>query len=653
MKRIILKRLTLSNWKALTGDFSFNENGTTIIRGKNKAGKSHIIDAYCWLLTGVDTDDRSNYDLFDKKKEFTYENAVPAVVKGIFSVDGIEYSFTRHAKQKWTRPRNSAEYVKDKSDEYKYYVDDLEVSANEYKARVAEIFMDIEKLKLVTNIRAIQSMDWKVRRKHFADMVGEVKESDFQGDYATIEPLLQKYRNTANTKEKLRQELTPLNNQEKDIESEIKALKSLLPDISQCESAKQQIADKKQQIKEIDSEIIGIGNANAPFIEKRNAEEKAIFDAKQGLSDAKYQYNQKTQESISDIETTYRLALAKNKEAEGNNAMLSKRRKSLQSNIASVQVDIDYLSESKADLKKQKEAVKARLFTFNDVCPTCGQKLPYDEEKVALARTKFDEVKRNDLLSIVERGKATAARLSEREAYLEELKKELEALVPCEVEDISELKSQLDAARAKIIPFEQTDEYKKGQECIKELEDTLTVIPETQDASELQQQKQSLLTDVEMLSMVVARKDEFARVSARIEQKQDELRENGIAKAKVEGLLSKVMEREREWADIVKQRANKYLKRCHVEMLEIAKSGELNDICSVSIDGVDINTTNTADRVIAGCDIAEAFMDKYGIIAPIIIDNAEQVTDDNIPQTEGQLVLMYVDKSCEQLTFQS
>ena len=153
MKKVTLKRLTLENWRAQNRTIDFAER--TVIRGANGAGKSTVFDAFLWLLTGVDAQNRTNYDLYDNTKEFTPENAVPAVTEGVFDIDGTEYVFKRSAMQKWTRKRGTNVYEKAKSDEYTYYIDGLAVSAKTYNERIAAIFADIEKLKLMLNVKVM------------------------------------------------------------------------------------------------------------------------------------------------------------------------------------------------------------------------------------------------------------------------------------------------------------------------------------------------------------------------------------------------------------------------------------------------------------------------------------------------------------------
>ena len=223
MKDIRFKKVILNGFRGQTREIVFND-GLTKIVGSNGTGKTTAYVAAKWCLTGVDERNRTNYNLFDDTLDFTPENSTPAIVELFVEIDGTEYVLKRQATQKWVRKRGSAEYTKASSDEYKFYIDGLELSATTYKERVAEIFnMDVEKLKLCMDVLYYQLLDWKELRKHFADIVGEVKDSDMTGDYSDIMPYLEKYKSGEKAKEFLRQQINPLKQQVKDIDAVIKA----------------------------------------------------------------------------------------------------------------------------------------------------------------------------------------------------------------------------------------------------------------------------------------------------------------------------------------------------------------------------------------------------------------------------------------------
>lgn len=648
MKKVTLKKLTLENWRAQNRTVDFA--GRTVIRGANGAGKSTVFDAFMWLLTGVDAQNRTNYDLYDNTKEFTPDNAVPAVVEGAFDVDGIEYVFKRTALQKWTRKRGTNVYEKAKSDEYTYYIDGLAVSAKTYNERIAAIFADVEKLKLMLNVRHYQMLDWKVLRKHFADMAGVVTKEELTGDYSAVEPLLAKYEQDPTfkgspveaVKESLRQKINPLKNTLERIDSEIKGMKEMLPDLGGVAEAKSAIEEKRKRIEEIDREIVGMGDANKPFIEKRNAELAAIAEKKRSIEHARQEWDAKQHELVAALRKKLTELQSENyKIANANNAA-RQRKESIERQIDSAKQQYEYFDKERDRLKAEKEEAQGRVFDENQVCPTCGQPLPY--ERIAELKKQFYDRRDKDVASIIERGKKVRAMRDEQTEIIANLEKELSEIKFEPLQDTPYVESEIESAKAMIQPFDDNALMAE----LKVMEDNLTVVP-VLDTEALLQEKSTLNREIQELQAVVAKESRLESDNAKIEAKEMEREKNGVELAKYEGLFDKCVEREREWASIVRDRANRYLHHCKVEMTEINKSGDITDICTVTIDGVDVGVANTARQIMAGIDIAKAFQTNVDLDLPIFIDNAEQITDNNIPVISNQMIQTYVDADYPEL----
>ncbi len=66
MKTITLKKLSIQDWRGQNRVINFSSS--TEIKGRNKSGKSTVFNAFLWLMTGADAEDRVNYKLFNEKK---------------------------------------------------------------------------------------------------------------------------------------------------------------------------------------------------------------------------------------------------------------------------------------------------------------------------------------------------------------------------------------------------------------------------------------------------------------------------------------------------------------------------------------------------------------------------------------------------------
>ena len=648
MKDIRFKKVVLNGFRGQTREVVFND-GLTKIAGSNGTGKTTVYVAVKWCLTGVDERNRTNYNLFDDTLDFTPENSTPAIVELYIEVDGVEYTLKRQATQKWVRKRGSAEYTKASSDEYKFYIDGLELSATTYKDRVAEIFnMDVEKLKLCMDVLYYQLLDWKELRKHFADIVGEVKDSDMTGDYSDIMPYLEKYKSGEKAKEFLRQQINPFKQQIKDIDAVIKAQERLLPDLAPVAEAERQIVEKEARIAEINKEILGLEEPNKPLAEKRKAELEAIQLLKKQYADAKLNYETEQRKRLLVIQDELN-------EAEKHNASIEQQNKRNVQAIAQhnavirlCKEDIEDLEQERALLSKQNEEIKSREFT-DTICPNCGQELPAD--KIAELRAKFYEDRDIQRAPIVERGKKVRARLDAQKARLEKLESEEVIITDNEATriDTDEIRKRFDDAKKSLVPYDDTEEAKSLNAKINEATDTLTVVPEV-DSAELQEEIQRLLVEIKELSQITARSESYDKGTKAIEQYNKEKSAAGIELAKWEGLLDKLMSREREWADIVRDRANKYLEYSHVEMIDISKSGELVDTCTLSINGVDRGVTNHANKTIIGIDISNAICKRYDVSMPLFIDDFEHFTSDLGMANDRQVVTLSANPDYPELT---
>lgn len=647
MKRVTLKKLTLENWRAQNRDIDFSCK--TIVRGANGAGKSTVTDAFFWLLTGVDAQNRTNYDLYDNTKEFTPENAEPAVVEGVFDIDGVEYTFKREAKQKWTRKRGTNVYEKAKSDDYTYYIDGLSVSAKSYNERVEALFADIDKLKLMLNVRHYQILDWKVLRKHFADMVGVVSKDELKGDYSAIAPLLAKYENDptfkgdalATVKEKLRQQINPLKDSMERFDSEIKGMKAMLPDLDGVEEAKVAIEEKRTRIEEIDREIVGMGDANKPFIEKRNAELAAIAEKKRSIELARQEWDARQNEPIAELRKKLFDLQSENYKIGNENSAAKQRKAAIERQIEAAKQQYEYFDKERDRLKAEKEKAVAAVFDDNRTCPTCGQPLP--DDMVAQMKKDFYETRDKTVAAIIERGKKVRAMRDEQSALIADLEAQVNSIEIKPLLDAAAIEADIESV--KVQPYDDSALMVE----LKEMEDSLTIVP-VLNTEALLTEKATLDREIQELQKIVAKESRLAEDNAKITAKESEASATGVELAKLEGLFNKCVEREREWASIVRDRANKYLHYCKVEMTELNKSGDLVDVCTITIDGVDVGVANTARQIIAGIDIAEAFQQNAGLNLPLFIDNAEQICDCNIPAVDNQVVLTYVDDKYPELT---
>lgn len=637
MKELTLKKLTIENWRAQSKVIEFGN--ITEITGRNKEGKSTVMNAFLWLMTGYDEYDRSNYQLFDNTVEQTYENAVPASVEAVLEIDGYEYTFKKTAKQGWSRPRGKSEYERKGTDDYSFFTDGIEVSATQYKSQIESLLAPIDKLKIMLNLRYFLMLDWKDMRKQLEAMVGEIESSDFKGDYSIILQDLIKYT-PDEMKSKYKQQIAEIKKNTDGLPKAIETLQTNLPDLKEVEDARNAIDEAKNQIADIDEKIVGAGDFAKPYIEKRNAELAEISKLQEEYNKAQSVYLSNFNEEVEKIKKDIRDVDSYNADVEKANKKAESDKENAKKELKNMTDLLSGLQKRHEELTEQNKECKDRVFT-GEKCSYCGQELP--EDKLEEARKRFNEQKDKDHVYIVSQGKSNKEYLERTLKCIASLKTEIETPVELrEKKDKSKLEAELADLRASFIQYDKTTEGSAKLSVIEEKRANLTVVPQ-QENEALFNMKRGLLEEIEINSKKLGLKDEYDKQVTKIKEMQEQLRENSIEKAKLEGKLAKVKEYEEEKAKIISERVNGKFEYVQIEMSETNKSGDIVPACVVKDNkGVNALVTNNASRVLCGIDIAMAFQNFYGLSLPVFIDNYELFSEDNQPDINRQVIRMVV-----------
>lgn len=195
MKKIIIKRICLNNWKAKNIDVTFNE-GVTKISAKNEVGKSSLQQAWNWLFTSYTTPTSGrNANLYDNRVPLSPDTP-QASVKVWLTIDGTEYTLERIAQAKFKRPRGEEEWVKDTSDTYITKIDDYEVTATAFAEWVEDNICPITMMPFVLDGSFFTTLSIQDRKKAGAiieTIVGGCSIADLKGDYSKFANELSKH----------------------------------------------------------------------------------------------------------------------------------------------------------------------------------------------------------------------------------------------------------------------------------------------------------------------------------------------------------------------------------------------------------------------------------------------------------------------------
>ena len=651
MKTIKLKRLEINDFRAKSITIDFKES--TSISGENGVGKSTIMKAWNWLLSGyTDSYSPMNSALFDDSKELTPDTPT-ARVKAVVEVDDMEYTIERTATAKFTRKRGTTEYVKDTSDQYNFYIDNIEVKSNDFKQWIENNICQSDMVTYVLDGSFLTSMieeDKKGSRKVLEKIVGEIKEEDFKGDYSILKEDMKKYT-IEQIEERTKREIVPIKDRMSKIPALIDTHAATIAEYSSkdFDGIMKEIEKRKKEIEDIDNKILGNGDAIKPILGERNHLLDLINQKSAELNSERFKFNKANFDAEAELKKELDAAKA------ANNSSVSKYEfgKKL---IEQKRVMAKYVKESIAAVegaynlaKKDLSEIKARVFT-DDKCAYCGQELP--EEMLNEAKEKFNARKKADIDSCVERGKSIAKQKEELESKLASVNDEIEDLVdtlgdsPALI-DVTEIEGRYNALKEenKGKKFEDTETYSRLMREIEEFKRNMPEIPENDNAA-LTEAKKVLMGTIDNLNREYGIKYKIEELKGKIKELKDEERELGSDLAILEGKLAKCAEYKQEKADIISYRINGKLKESTIDMWSRQKDGNLvPDVVLKGKNGVRFSSLNFSDRIRTCIDIQRMFMEHFGISLPVWVDESSCFSSNNFPIIEGQVIYLFASES--------
>lgn len=643
MKEIKIKRIKIENWKGQTHSVDFNENITTIC-GANGIGKTSIFKAFSWLLTGyTDSMHGKNHELFDNRFELT-QHTPEAVVTATISINGEDVEIKRSAKAKFVRPKGCNEYVKDSSDTYKYFIDNIDYSLRDFNAWIENNICDTELLKFCVSgefFTTLAEDDKTKARNVLRSLIGVVENKDVCGDYSVIyddmykysdDEMLSKYKNLIKPFEKRATEIPAII---------LEKRKYVLRDAEkELEDALKELDCVKNEIELIDKKIVGNIDAIKPQIDKRDMELKELSELKKKLSEMEFAFNNNEKSKKYELCSKISEIELKNKRIAIENANLKKEFDNIEKEIQNKKQVVEECTLIREQLVSERNEIKKCVFNEEDaVCDLCGQKLPID--KIEKAREEFDKNKQLKLSHIIAEGKRNTEILESAKNRIIELENEYKkGFEEKPMEDTSELLKEYEKEPKK---FEETQEYFELKNEIDNFKISTIDSADNDELigmkNELSKKRDELNNKVGMLHFSI---EKCASINEEVEELKKELVSCGNELANIEQKIIAVKRLEQEKAEILAERVNKHLKNSYIQMFEYQKNGETTPSCSIcSKDGVKYATLNNSARLLTIIEIQRMFSELLNVKLPVFCDECSIYDTKHLPQNNGQIIYIY------------
>lgn len=643
-KKVVIKSIQLSNWRGQNHKVTFNSD-KTIIKAKNGIGKSTIAESFVWCISGsTNPNQPKNFNLFDNKETLSHETPL-ASVKATIAIDDVEYTIERQAKAGFTRKRGENTYTKSSSDNYKYLIDNIEVSVANFNDWISNNICDVNNLVYCLSGEFFSTLcenDKNSARKILEVLVGEIKESDFKRDYTLLNEKL-KSLNIDQIIEQTKNNIKPLKKRLEDIPALIESKERTLADYRSIDFVEilNEIETKKGVIEEIDNTILGKAESLKPILGQRDAIFEIINSKTLSLNECRNTYLSKFNTLKSEIKRKIESVNRENELIRSNNESSKAT-----FNVAKAQLEVnskalDETLKVRERLLKERDEAKARVFNEDESkCGYCGQELPSD--MLEKAKYVFHQKKAEEVAGIVARGKAVKESID----AITQRVKELQEIVDKGWEEeplksARQYEQELQELISGFVPFEETKEYATLSKEIEDLKSTLPEIPQN-DNEALTNTKKAIIEELDNLNRKYGLKTKGDEVEREILTLMEEKRNLGAEIAKLEGFLINIQEWLQERANIVSNRVNDKLANCKIVMYSAQKDGSLKPDCViVDNNNVKYATLNYSNRIKTNIELQRLFCQHYGVELPCWIDEASVFSHNNLPKLDYQHILLY------------
>ena len=656
MKKIILKSLSLVNFKGVR-DFSiaFND-GITTVCGDNGTGKTTLYDAYLWLLFGKDSTGRSdgangfNVKTTDEsgKPIYRLEHSVTAVLE----VDGKEIKLQRSLVEKWQKVNGTTDEVM--KDETQYFINDVRTGTKkEYQAEISEIIPE-DVFRMITNPYYFTSLSADTQKEMLLGMVGNIDDEEVAATDPDFLALLDQINGTSLAKwaREITAKKKACNDALATIPASIETAQKLMPDSEDWAMLENELKGVQDMVKEIDRQIADKSALNDEAYKRKMALMKQQADKRIKLQDRENAIRM-------EVSAAHNQALSELQELQNGLSLTQSNIDSKRVEKKAIDAKVAELDGKLVELREQFKAVAKEQFPEPSgdvlVCPTCGE--PYKgenlENAIAKLRGNFEQNKAKRQKDIQFQGKQYKAEYDkavERQTQLTGLIAKLE-------DEALEIKGNIEIKKNNIPVAGNADEaIATDKECldlrndITEIDNQLKVEVPQADVSELQREKADRNAAIAEINKRLGKRAMIERVNKEIADLEEKRIANNQAKADLEKWEDVYLRFQKAKDEVLMQRINGLFNVVSFSFVKEQKNGGEKVTCYCTVNGVPYADVNACGKVNAGLDIINAICATKGISAPIFIDNRESFNQ--IIPTISQIVNLKVSND-KQLTIKA
>lgn len=659
MKSIQLKTISLINFKGIKSK-TIEFGKETFIFGANGTGKTTLFDAFCFLLFGKDSTDRTAFEI---KTLDEFNNPIPKIdheVSALIEVDGNPNVLRRVFREKWVKKRGSIE-AEFGGNETLYFWNDVPLTLRDYTVKVSDI-VEESVFKLITSPSAFNSLKWQDQRQVLLDISGGVTDADVAAGNPAFENLLKKL--TGKTLEEYQKQIAASIRKAKDeikmVPTRIDEVQRSKPEAVDFSAVEKELAGKEEELAKVEEQISDKVAAQQEILNKRTALQQEIYKLESQLKAVEHQAKMKAQEELRRAGSRGESIKASIGEMESERERALRTLAQLKNAKSAEEAEIERFSKKNDLIRKEWNERNAEEFKMDEnecKCPTCNRAFEAEdiEAKSKELLENFQKYKMRDLEELSANGKRNAQKIAnckKEVAVIEERIEKGNAILKSISNEIIRLQEELAAAEANKSEVKslgeltadilQDTDFNQLQEKIKALQRELENL-EGVDLEDLKSRKQELTAAISNLRQQLLVKNQIEAADDRIKTLQKEEAELAQKIADYERDQYTIEQFTKAKIDKLESLINKRFSFVKFKLFETQVNGGEIPTCKALINGVPFSDANTASKINAGIDIINTLCEHYQVSAPIFIDNRESVVE--LIDSRSQIINLVVSKA--------
>ena len=636
-----LLSLTLDNFEG-TKHFEFCPDGRSVtVKAANGVGKSTLMDAYWWLLTGKNSAQTEKFDIYPVGAP----EDVQVSVTGVFQTDGGEtLALGRTYKRNIGRRRGDAESTV-RGSKAGFFVNGVPKAQKDFLPVVERYFGGEQKLLMLGMLHhfAVET-PWADRRAVLIDLfaphLGDKDIIDAHEELAPLGGYIGAMTTVADYAQQIKLKRRKVQEQLKEIPARIDEAEKSKPGLPP-EADAAAIPGLMARKMKLTGTVAALQNGEgAAALRKRIAEQEAK------AAEARAAYLRET--------------------AGGNDA-LQRQAAELRRQIAETEAkkealvrnqsaDAAFLEEADLklrELRQRAREVHDRFFDESEsICPTCKREYPPD--RIAQLKAEFNERKSNDAQWTKERGIALAAAINEKQARQ---KSSMREIADCG-DRLETLRSHLREVTDSIAAppaWETTTDARAYAVELDELREQLVHIDSA--SKEQRAAAQAELDAIEaQLAQINARaqmQEHLKAIDARIADLQAEEKKLGVQLAQLDLHLDLTERFVQLQASDIEEKINTAFEGVRWVLFDRQVNGGITPCCRALLlndrgEYVSYESTNTAHQYNGGLHIIDGLSKASGLRLPVWIDKAESCT--TYDRIENQVIRLQVSAEHDKIT---